>query len=318
MSIEPPQPKQVPSERTYHGDTVIDPYAWLADKDDPDTIAYLEAENAYTDAATARLAALREQIFDEIKARTQETDLSVPVRKGGWWQYSRTVEGQQYAMHCRRAVRPGEVTPPMPEDGKPLDGEEVLLDGNELAEGHAFFSLGAFSVSARTSAARLLHRLRRRRAVHAADQGPGHRRAVLPDEMPGHLLRLRVVARRVRRCSTPPWTRRGGRTGCGGTVVGTPASDDVVVFEETDEQFCVGVGPDPRREVPDDRYGHEADQRGVAARRGHAGRRVLRRRAAPATAWSTTSRIAEGPAAHPAQRRRGELRARLGAAAWLR
>ena len=64
-----------------------------------------------------------------------------------WWRYTRTVEGQQYAIHCRRLVRDGEVTPPMPEDGKPLDGEEVLLDGNELAEGRAFFSLGAFSVT---------------------------------------------------------------------------------------------------------------------------------------------------------------------------
>jgi oligopeptidase B len=83
MTIEPPEAKQIPSPRTFHGDTVIDEYAWLADKDDPDTIGYLTAENAYTDAATAQLAPLREQIFTEIKARTQESDLSVPVRKGG-------------------------------------------------------------------------------------------------------------------------------------------------------------------------------------------------------------------------------------------
>ena len=127
--------KQVPTERTHHGDTVTDPYAWLADPKDPEVIAYLEAENAYTEALTAGLADLRSAVFDEIKARTQETDLSVPVRKGNWWRYSRTVEGQQYSIHCRRRVRDGEVTPPMPEDGKPLDGEEVLLDGNELAAG---------------------------------------------------------------------------------------------------------------------------------------------------------------------------------------
>ena len=144
MSIEPPSAKQVGHERTYHGDTVIDEYAWLADKDDPDTIAYLKAENAYTEAATAGLAPLQEQIFAEIKARTQESDLSVPVRKGDWWQYARTVEGQQYAVHCRRAVRPGEVIPPVATDGQPLDGEEVLLDGNKLAAGAGFFSLGAY------------------------------------------------------------------------------------------------------------------------------------------------------------------------------
>ena len=143
----PPIAKQVPAERTYHRDTVNDPYAWLTEPKDPEVIAYLEAENAYTEASTAGLADLRSAIFDEIKARTQETDLSVPVRKGNWWRYARTVEGQQYAIHCRRRVAEGEITPPMPEDGKPLDGEEVLLDGNELAAGAAFFSLGALSVS---------------------------------------------------------------------------------------------------------------------------------------------------------------------------
>src|SRR5579862_1368716 len=132
MSTEPPSAKQIPHQRTFHGDTVIDEYAWLADKDDPDTIAYLKAENAYTEEATAGLAPLAEQIFAEIKARTQESDLSVPVRKGDWWQYARTVEGQQYAVHCRRAIRPGEVIPPLATDGRPLDGEEVLLDGNKL------------------------------------------------------------------------------------------------------------------------------------------------------------------------------------------
>ena len=72
MSTEPPPAKQVPHERTYHGDTVIDEYSWLAAKDDPDTIAYLKAENAYTEAVTAELAPLQDQIFAEIKARTQE------------------------------------------------------------------------------------------------------------------------------------------------------------------------------------------------------------------------------------------------------
>src|SRR5262249_38492987 len=101
MTSARPTAKQVPYERTHHGDTVIDPYAWMADKDNHETIAYLEAENAYTEASTAHLTRLREQIFTEIKERTQETDLSVPVLHKGWWHYSRTVEGQQYAIHCR-------------------------------------------------------------------------------------------------------------------------------------------------------------------------------------------------------------------------
>ena len=102
---EPPAAKRIPTERTYHGDTFVDEYAWLADKENPGTIAFLEAENAYTEAMTAGQAGLRETIFGEIKGRTKETDLSVPTRKRGWWYYARTVEGQQYAVHCRRAVR---------------------------------------------------------------------------------------------------------------------------------------------------------------------------------------------------------------------
>src|SRR4051812_16965281 len=142
---QPPAVRRIPAERTHHGDTFTDDYAWLADKEKPETIAYLEAENAYAAAVTDGQAALRDAIFGEIKARTQETDLSVPTRKGRWWYYSRTTEGQQYAVHCRREAGPGETTPPMPADGAPLDGEEILADGNELAAGQQFFSLGALS-----------------------------------------------------------------------------------------------------------------------------------------------------------------------------
>src|SRR3954471_12329793 len=109
----PPTVRQAPSERTFHGDTVTDEFAWLADKENPDTIAYLKAENEWTEAATAHLAGLRDTIFQEIKDRTQETDLSVPSRKGGYWYYTRTVEGKQYGTRCRVAVAPGEVAPPM-------------------------------------------------------------------------------------------------------------------------------------------------------------------------------------------------------------
>ncbi|HEX2319516.1 MAG TPA: oligopeptidase B, partial [Streptosporangiaceae bacterium] len=147
MSSEAPAAKRVPVERTFHDDTFVDEYAWLADKDNPDTIAYLEAQNAYTEALTSAQAGLRDQIFGEIKGRTKETDLSVPTRRRGWWYYSRTVEGQQYAVHCRRAVRGEDERPPMTEDGSPLEGEEVLLDGNDLAGDQPYFALGAFSVS---------------------------------------------------------------------------------------------------------------------------------------------------------------------------
>ncbi|GAA4915340.1 oligopeptidase B [Stackebrandtia albiflava] len=141
----PPVAKRVDSPRTHHGDTVNDPYAWLRDSDNPETIAHLKAENEYTEGLTGHLAGLRGEIFDEIKNRTQETDLSVPFRKGGWWYYTRTVEGRQYGIHCR--VKADGDTPPELGDGSALPGEEVLLDENALAEGHDFFSLGVFDVS---------------------------------------------------------------------------------------------------------------------------------------------------------------------------
>jgi oligopeptidase B len=143
----PPTAKRVPTERTHHGDTVIDDYAWLAAKDDPDTVAYLTAENTYTDARTAEQAALRDTLFGEIKQRTQETDLSLPARKGQYWYYTRTEEGKQYGIFCRRAVAEGETAPPATDDGTPLPGEEILLDANVEAGDSQFFALGAFDVS---------------------------------------------------------------------------------------------------------------------------------------------------------------------------
>lgn len=125
----PPVAKQVPAERSYHGDTVIDEFAWLADAEDPDTVAYIAAENAYAESKTADLAGLREQIFGEILRRTKEADLSLPVRKGGFWYYQRTVEGQQYGIYCRCTVTPGEPVPPLTDNGEPLAGEQLLLDG---------------------------------------------------------------------------------------------------------------------------------------------------------------------------------------------
>ena len=100
MSL-PPVAKKEPFVRTHHGDDVIDDYEWLRDKKSPETLAYLEAENVYAEEHTAGQVELRQQIFDEIKSRTEETDLSVPSRHGDWWYYARTVEGKQYGLRCR-------------------------------------------------------------------------------------------------------------------------------------------------------------------------------------------------------------------------
>ncbi len=234
-----PLAKRVPTERTFHGDTVVDEYAWLATKDDPDTMAYLKAENAYTEAASAHLAGLREAVFTEVKARTQETDLSVPVRKGRYWYYTRMVEGQQYPIHCRVAVRPGELDPPSTVDGQTLPGEEVLLDGNELAAGKDFFALGTFDVSpdGRWLAYSTDFAGDERYTLRVKDLSTG---TVLPDTIPdtyygsawaGDASVLFYIT--VDDAWRPYRIWRH--------VIGTGVASDQIVYEESDERFFVGV-----------------------------------------------------------------------------
>ena len=141
--LTPPTAPVRPTSTTVHGDTRVDDYGWLRDLEDPATIAYLEAENAYTEAELADQAPIRELLFEEIKSRIVETDLSVPVRKGPWWYYARTVEGQSYPIHCRRPAL-GD-TPPSDDDD--AGDEQVLYDENLEAQGHEFFSVGVLSVS---------------------------------------------------------------------------------------------------------------------------------------------------------------------------
>ena len=93
--------KKVPLVRSHHGKEFIDNYEWLRDKESPETIAYLEAENSYTAAHTAHLDELQEHVFQEIKGRVKETDMSVPARSGDWWYFVRTEEGKSYSVSCR-------------------------------------------------------------------------------------------------------------------------------------------------------------------------------------------------------------------------
>ena len=149
---EPPVAKRVPTRREHHGDVFVDQYEWLRDKESPEVVEHLKAENAYQEAVTAHQEPLREAMFQEIKGRTQETDLSVPSRKDGWWYYSRSVEGKEYSIQCRVLARNtgdpvADWTPPAVEAGVELPGEEVLLDGNIEAEGQPFFSVGGAAVT---------------------------------------------------------------------------------------------------------------------------------------------------------------------------
>ncbi|MBS1691979.1 MAG: S9 family peptidase [Actinobacteria bacterium] len=148
MNPTPPIAKRVDSRREFHGDVFVDPYEWLREKSSPEVIDHLTAENDYTEAATAHLAPLRQKIFEEIKARTKETDLSVPTRRGEWWYYGRSFEGKQYGVQCRCPVTdPDDWTPPTLDEHTPIPGEQILLDENVEAQGHDFFSLGAATVS---------------------------------------------------------------------------------------------------------------------------------------------------------------------------
>ncbi len=143
---QPPVAKRIPVTRERFGDVAVDDYAWLRDRDDPDLQTLLEAENAHTDAVLAPQAALRERIYEEIKTRTQETDLSVPHRRGGWWYYSRTVEGLAYPIHCR-LPDDGSGIPDVEAGAEPDEREQVLIDENVVAEGHDYSSLGVLHVS---------------------------------------------------------------------------------------------------------------------------------------------------------------------------
>jgi oligopeptidase B len=248
----PPVAKRVPVTRTRHGDSVIDEYGWLRDREDPDTLTYLEDENAYTEASLARLEPLRERLFQEIKDRILETDLSVPTRRRGWWYYSRTEEGRQYPTHCRKratasddgadeaggggAHRPAEATP-----------EETLLDVNAEAGGAEFFSLGGLDVSPDGT---LL--------AWSSDRAG--------DEL--YELRFRDLADGVDLDDVVTGTYYGSAWSSDGRMffyvrpddamrpyqlwrhaLGTEPSSDVLVHQEDDERFHLGVGT-----TKDDRY----------------------------------------------------------------
>jgi oligopeptidase B len=130
----PPIAKMVPKTTVLFGDTRSDPYFWMRDRSDPDTLPYLEAENAYTRAMTKSTEELQAKLYAEMLGRIKQTDLSVPVKRDQYFYYSRTEEGKQYGIYCRKT---GSLEAP----------EEILLDGNILGEGKPYFRVGNFAVS---------------------------------------------------------------------------------------------------------------------------------------------------------------------------
>jgi oligopeptidase B len=130
----PPTAPQVEHREVRHGETVVDDYYWIREKSNPEVVKYLEAENAYTEAMTKDLKPFEDALYKEMLSHVKQTDLTVPAREGSYFYYSRTEEGKQYPIRCRRK-------------GSMEDAEEVLLDLNELSNGHKFVGLGAFVVS---------------------------------------------------------------------------------------------------------------------------------------------------------------------------
>ena len=236
----PPVAARRPARREHHGDVFEDPYEWLREKESPEVIAHLEAENAFTTAATAHLEPLRARVFDEIRARTQETDLSVPARRGAWWYYGRTIEGKQYGLQCRAPIAAeDDWTPPALTPGVDVPGEQVLFDANIEAGDAEFFSLGSFDVT--DDGTRLLY------AVDVAG-----------DER--YTLRVRDIASGVDLPDVIEQTSSGASfTPDGSAVVYTTVDDkwrpdtvwlhrlgasrsDERIFHEPDERFWVGAG----------------------------------------------------------------------------
>ncbi|GIU87606.1 MAG: oligopeptidase B [Acidimicrobiia bacterium] len=224
----PPVAPRRPTTLRLHGDERVDDWYWLRDRDDPAVRAHLEAENAYTEAVLAPLRPLRDRIYEEIRSRVQETDASAPVPDGPWEYFTRTAEGLDYAIHCRRPRG----------DADPAH-EAVLLDENALAAGHDYLAVGVFSVSPD-------HRL----CAYAADTTGGERYTLrfrdlstgrdLPDVVEDVTYGF-AWAGDSRSCfyvrpdaALRPWQ-------VWRHTVGEPATADVLVFQEDDEHFFVTV-----------------------------------------------------------------------------
>ena len=222
---QPPVAQRRPEKTVLHGHERIDDYAWLKQRSDPAVLAYLEAENAYTEAAMAPTSGFRDDLYKEMLARIQETDVSAPAKDGPYRYYVRTEEGKQYAIHCRKAV----------DDGP----EEVIFDENARAEGHDYYALGSFSNSEDHNLIAYAEDTTGAESytLHVKDLRTGD---VLSDELTGVYYGL-------------AWSNDGGSFYY--TVhdeamrpyrvllhrLGTPQSDDALVLEEPDERFFVSV-----------------------------------------------------------------------------
>lgn len=222
--LTPPQAAQKPQEFTVHGDTRVDEFAWMREKTDPAVQQYVRAENSFADAVMRPTKALQGELFREIKARMKEDDMSVPVKDGPYVYYSRSKKGKQYQIHCRKRV--GGVK------------EEIILDENVLARGQKYFSLGVLETNPD-------HTL----LAYSVDTTGNERYTLfIKDLRSGKLL-----AETIESVSDLEWAEDGSHFLY--TVeehphpprkvfqhrLGTDPKADILVFEESDLQWYVGL-----------------------------------------------------------------------------
>jgi len=225
--MKAPHAAKKPKELFIHGDTRIDNYYWLRERENPDVIAYLEAENAYRESVMKGSEDFQKKLFDEIVGRIKQTDESVPYRKNGYYYYSRYEEGKEYPVYCRKK-------------GKLEASEEILANVNEMAEGYAYFQVGGMSVSPdnRYLAIGIDTVSRRKYTIYIKDLETGK---MLSDEIPLSTGR----AAWANDSKTLFYTQKDDETlrsrAIFRHVMGSPAAKDVLVFEEKDETFSTFV-----------------------------------------------------------------------------
>ena len=223
----PPLARQQPQRLEKHGDVRTDDFYWLKERENPEVIAYLEAENAYTEAAMAPTRELQEALYQEIVGRIQAEDATVPAQDGDYWYHERWVEGGEYAVYCRHPDGP---------DGR----EQTMLDGNALARGHEFFSCSGLKVSPDQEllaygtdvVGRRFYTLRIRNLTSSRD---------LQDNIPNVTSNYAWAAdsRTLFYTKQDPETLRWYRIYA--HVLGTPTTADRLVYEEPDPEFSCFV-----------------------------------------------------------------------------
>lgn len=231
-TITPPSARREPTPTELHGQTLEDDYRWMREKTSAELLDHLNAENVYTLSVMASTAELQKTLYDEMLSHIKETDESVPYPDRGWFYYSRTVEGSQYPIYCRRVGGAGAVFAGQ--------AEEILLDVNALAVGQPYMAVGGLSVSPDgwTLAYSTDNTGFRQYTLHLRDLKTG---ADLPDtaERTGGLA-WAADSKTLFYTTEDEVTKRHNLLFR--HRVGDTAADDVVVYDETDERFNLGVG----------------------------------------------------------------------------